>query len=159
MEEVETFLLDSPQSRKKFDSELLSQIGLKGEVDFITWLQSKFPSLGINHVSLFDDSLGYDVEAYDEEGTKFCFEVKSSTKVRDEFVFYVSKNELEVGKQKGPEWMIVCMGISNGHSDVLGALQFRDLAELLPENKSEQVLWQTLMCRVKVRNLRPILFS
>lgn len=55
----------------------------------------------IEHVSLTDDSLGYDILSFEEDGTYRYIEVKTTkTQITSSGSFYVSANELKCAQNK-----------------------------------------------------------
>lgn len=67
----------------------------------------------IQKVSDTDDSLGYDIKSFNEDGTEKFIEVKSTT--TDNFSYYISENEFSTGKKYGDIYSIyfVSMGKTN----------------------------------------------
>lgn len=51
------------------------------------------------HVSIMDDSLGYDILSYELDGSKKYIEVKSTSHSYDGYSFTMTKNEIETAKQ------------------------------------------------------------
>ena len=52
----------------------------------------------VRHVSLKDDSLGYDIESFDDKGDKLFIEVKTTT-LSHPSDFYISPKELEFAEE------------------------------------------------------------
>ncbi|WP_315307631.1 DUF3883 domain-containing protein [Enterococcus devriesei] len=62
---------------------------------------ANYPNLARNvkQVSLTDDSLGYDIRSYNEDGTERQIEVKSTSSLKSKKLeFYLSANELQRAK-------------------------------------------------------------
>ncbi len=53
----------------------------------------------IERVSLDDDSLGYDIKSFDDDGTKRYIEVKATTRKPGQANFFYTANELKTGKK------------------------------------------------------------
>lgn len=150
-------LLNSPESKAKFDAQLLSQIGLNGELSFVEFLRTSLPTdFSINHVSLVDDSLGYDVEVIAPSGNARFFEVKTSTLRNANFRFFVSRNEFSVGLSHGKAWNLAFMSLLDGRANLLGKLEMAGLERLFPSDQSESVVWQTARCSIAHQELDPL---
>jgi hypothetical protein len=135
-------------SKLKFDHLVLTEIGLKGELAFIDFLRAFHgDSCEINHVSLFDDSLGYDVVLRKPDGETLFFEVKTTSRPRDvDFPFYLSRNEYNVGITS-KSWTIACMLMLNGTANCVGVLTASQLEGQLPLDVSANITWSNV--RVK----------
>ncbi len=77
-------------------------VGERGEVLVFENEKKRLELLGkpelakkVKHVSLADDSLGYDILSFDELGQKRFIEVKSTTSQYADKGFYISKNEAD----------------------------------------------------------------
>ena len=149
-------LLESPESKAKFDAQLLAQIGLNGELSFVDFLSTSLsPEYVINHVSLVDDSLGYDVEVISPNGNKMFFEVKTSTRRKGKFRFFVSRNEFSVGLSLGNTWNLAFMSLIDGQANLLGKLEMARFENLFPADRSKSVVWQSAKCSVEFQELDP----
>jgi len=158
VEDVATLLIDDPEAREKFDYQILAQLGQRGELEFIKWARNALPGCTVRHVSLFDDSLGYDVQV-EFKGRVWLFEVKSSTRSSQNFQFFISRNEVEVGFKFAAQWRIACVRFREGEVEILGTLAPGDLAPGLPADSGEMISWYTLKCSVPVYRLAPLDFS
>lgn len=147
-------LLESPETKAKFDAQLLAQIGLNGELSFVEFLSDALsPEHVINHVSLVDDSLGYDVEVISPTGNKRFFEVKTSTRGDDTFRFFVSRNEFSVGLSLGKAWNLAFIALHEGQANLLGKLEMARFENLFPADQSKSIVWQTVKCSVPYQDL------
>ncbi|WP_282122170.1 DUF3427 domain-containing protein [Algibacter mikhailovii] len=85
------------------------KIGDLGEELVLKWEQEKLIRLGIHkkaiRVSLDDDSLGYDIESYNEQEQRIYIEVKTTTGSLNT-PFFITPNEIEVSKEKGEQFFI-----------------------------------------------------
>lgn len=75
-----------------------TNLGLRGEKivfnsEEIFIKENKLPSESLEHVSLKDDTLGYDILSLDENGNKKYIEVKSTTGKEGDINFFISDNE------------------------------------------------------------------
>lgn len=75
-----------------------TKLGLRGEKivfnsEEIFIKENKLPSESLKHVSLEDDTLGYDILSLDENGKKKYIEVKSTTGKAGDINFFISDNE------------------------------------------------------------------
>lgn len=140
---------ETPEHRKKFDSELLARIGLKGEEVFVKKLADLLPERAvINHVSLLDDSLGYDVKVDLDDREPMYFEVKTTVRTTKKFNFYLSKNEFEVAKKLGKNWKFAFVNLHDGQAQVLGQAFMHQFSGMLPEDKSSKFSWASVSCSV-----------
>lgn len=142
------------EHHRKFDSQKLAIIGLKGEEFVIAQLRELLPIEShplIKHVSLKDDSLGFDIASpsikrYGE--TKFL-EIKTSVRpTNDYFQCFLSRNEFEIGKSN-PNWALVGVAIENGKCKLLGYLQGHQIESKVPVNVDDNATWETIRLRVK----------
>lgn len=95
------------------DSELLARIGAEGEECVVTACRAYLIGQGrkdlaekVQRVSLFDDTLGYDVTATDLTAVRHRLEVKTTTNPHGSVTIYLSRNEVEVGLHD-PRWCVV----------------------------------------------------
>ena len=137
---------------KKYDNTALIEIGLKGEEAVMELLGDQIDERyhhRISHVSLFDDTAGFDIvspSVKNHEESMFL-EVKTTVRPADDFTFYISRNEFNVGK-KTQNWSIVCVKIKNDTPLILGHLNLDQIRDLFPMEISEQVKWQSLKVTV-----------
>lgn len=156
-DEVAEGLLVSSEQRKKFDAAVLVQIGLKGEQAFVDALRERLPaSATISHVSLFDDSLGYDVEVRVGSAQRICFEVKTTSRKSRKFEFFLSRNEAQVASKLGASWLLGLVQIKEGVAEVLGTSHFSSLLHKLPHDQSEEVTWASVRCSMEFSALQSL---
>ncbi|MGC6472612.1 MAG: DUF3883 domain-containing protein [Parvibaculales bacterium] len=130
----------SKAAEKKFDNSKNIENGLMGEEFIVSELKKTLPEEKfnqINHVSLKDDTKGYDIEFENENNILKFLEVKTSSLPGNNFSFFLSRNEYEVGKLKNDDWSIVLVKLFNGNPVFFGALTLADLNEYLPLEKFE----------------------
>lgn len=135
-------------AEKKFDNTENLENGLEGEKFIITELEknlSRQKSDKIIHVSLIDDTKGYDIEFENINNQKRFLEVKTSSLPAKTFSFYLSRNEYEVGMMNDNVWSIVLVKLLNGTPVFFGSLSIHDLVGYLPEEKFKDIAkWQVL---------------
>lgn len=140
--------IDPPQKIfQKIDLELLSQIGLDGEFAVIKELNKNLSSevvSRIRHISLVDDSAGYDIQAPSLRNIEanLLLEVKTSVRPGDSFQFYISKNEARVA-QLNSNWFLVGVESTPNGYQILGSLTFNMFADFLPINQSPNGHWES----------------
>ena len=136
----------------KFNSELLSQIGLNGEnffIDYLCDINSSFTRSNIRHVSLIDDSAGFDIIAPSlvDHSKNMLVEVKTSTRPGQQFHFYLSRNEARVGSLNR-NWYIACVSCQKLNHSLVGHLLFEDIIDLLPTDTSSSARWESARLKV-----------
>jgi hypothetical protein len=135
---------------RKFESDLLAEIGQVGELAVLARLREcLFDSRRsqIEHVSLLDDTLGYDIVApfLKSDESFSLLEVKTSSRPGKKFNLYISRNEYRVGLNN-PNWFLVCVQIVRDTPQILGHLRLSQIADRFPADQSESVMWAS--CRV-----------
>lgn len=157
-QEVAEKFLVSEEERRVFDDALLKDIGRLGEVAFVEYLQTVPGLTRVTQVSLFDDTLGYDISAELDNGDTYFFEVKTSSRYKEEnFRFFLSSNEAERAFNL-PNWHLVCMQLSDGSARLLGVLDWDKFASRLPINKSQDVTWNSIKANVLTQELLSLPF-
>lgn len=137
---------------KKYDNTQLLEIGLAGEKAVLNLLYQQVDKRyhsRIRHIAVVDDTVGFDIIApsIKDHEKSVCLEVKSTVRPADDFTFYISRNEFNVGK-KTQNWSIVCVKIKNDIPAILGHLNLDQISDLFPMELSEQVTWQSLKVTV-----------
>lgn len=132
---------------KKLDQDLLNKIGLDGERAVIGELKTHLSQEDygkIRHISLVDDSAGFDVQSPSVRNTDdvVFLEVKTSVRPGDTFTFYISKNEARVGRQNQNWFLIGVETFSEGYR-VFGHISFNAFSDFLPLNQSSSGEWET----------------
>lgn len=140
----EEFLL---KRGKTFSNEETKRIGEAGEQLVLEALREELieldqPSLAVQvvKVSEISDELGYDITAPRLDGSTRRLEVKSSMSPSKSFVFYLSRNEFEVGLQDS-DWYLVAVRFSENGGRILGWIDGSALEELVPIDRSEGGVW------------------
>ena len=132
---------------RKIDQDLLLKIGLNGELVVIDELKSKLSDtqhIKIRHVSLVDDSAGFDIQSPSVNNTEntVLLEVKTSCRPGDRFTFYISKNEARIGRQNRNWFLVGVEPVDVGYR-VIGHMSFDVFADYLPVNQSSSGDWET----------------
>jgi hypothetical protein len=88
-----------------------AKIGLQGEHFSFEFEKIRLELAGkphladsIEHVSLFDDTLGYDIKSYETDGKDRFIEVKATTLTSRYTQFFVSANELRTSKKLAEQY-------------------------------------------------------
>jgi hypothetical protein len=140
--------------KEKFDYSVLKEIGLRGELAFVEHLRlNQGPDDEIKHVSLFDDSLGYDVLHEIAGRPASMYEVKTTSRPnKGYFEFFLSRNEFETSKKAG-NWKVACMRISEGNASFEGFVDWEYLKENFPVDQNGQITWSIAKVIVEATNL------
>ncbi len=138
----------SSEKKKKFDADHLCEIGRIGEEFIISLLKEKLPQevhSSIKHVSINDDTLGFDILAPSTLNIdKRCLlEVKTSTRATQAtFDFYLSRNEFEVGRRRS-EWSLVAVTLNDGRPELLGHIFTHQIESRFPRDTDDSVKWNS----------------
>jgi len=149
--------IDPPNKlARKLDLELLKRIGFNGEITVIKELESNLETAyipKIRHVSLVDDSAGFDIQSPSIRSGEetVLLEVKTSVRPGQLFTFYISRNEARVGRQN-PNWFLIGVEVLNGNYRVLGSISFPAFSDFLPLNQSEACEWETARISIPKKN-------
>ena len=136
----------------KFDDEINKKIGLLGEHYVFEEILKALPNhlhLSVKHLSLVNDSWGYDIISpclYPEE-KRVLLEVKTTSRPFGEFRFFLSMNEFRVSQQK-KNWYIVLVRIVNGKPTLEGNIVSSKMANIMPDNINNRVEWQSVKIKV-----------
>lgn len=135
-----------PIKSRKFKPDLfnLEAIGREGEDFVMSWLklnlEPKFHS-DIEHKSLTDDTAGYDIASPSLKLQKrMLLEVKTSTRLGDDFTFYLSRNELNTAL-RNPNWYLVLVRKIQGDLNIFGYLDSQSLVNYYPEDRHKDFQW------------------
>lgn len=131
----------------KIDLELLATIGLDGEMEVIRQLKHDLSppfDSRINHISLTDDSAGFDISAPStSQNNRFCLlEVKTSSRPGSNFHFFISKNETRVARHN-ENWSLVAVRRDPSGYKILGHFRYAHFSEILPINSSPFAKWES----------------
>lgn len=134
--------------RRKFDAERLAAIGLDGEILLVQLLRAR-GAVEVNHLSLSDDTLGYDIRA-SRLGRTALIEVKATVGVADRF--FLSRNEYET-MLATDKW---CLQLVHLADDGISSLTFATnewLAAIAPIDASDGARWNSAYVTVPRREL------
>jgi hypothetical protein len=131
----------------KIDLELLHKIGLDGELAVIDALKKNIPQSEIQrirHVSLVDDSAGFDIHAPSVKNfeSTILLEVKTSPRPGPDFTFFISRNEARVAQHNNNWFLLAVISTPYGYQ-VLGTLTFYQFSEYLPLNQDKRGQWES----------------
>jgi len=155
-------LMDSIPSRMwKHDPDDLAnaELGLIGELFVVEQLKSSIDEdlhEQIEHVSIENDALGYDIKSpsvYEARGT-VRIEVKTSSRPGNQFNFFLSRNEFDVGNST-QNWYVVFVKIVQGNPNLVGHLGVADLVERVSRDVESSFTWQSLRGELDIRELTP----
>jgi hypothetical protein len=137
---------DETQLKFNPDSEVLSAIGLSGEVFVMNALREVMSDEYFNlvkHVSRFDDTAGYDIEApLDPSGAPSFLEIKATTRPHGSFTFFLSRNE-SVQSKRLSNWFLVLVSLTGGVGSIFGHLDARSLTKYMPSDQHRDFQWQS----------------
>ena len=140
--------IDPPRKfLQKLDHDLLKIIGLDGELAVMQELENNLPCQELKrlrHVSLVDDSAGFDIQSPSTRNTEntILLEIKTSVRPGNSFTFYISRNEARVARQN-INWYLVGVETSPNGFNIFGHLYFNSFSDFLPINLSENGEWET----------------
>ena len=148
----------SGEKTHKFNNELLTKIGLDGENFFINYLHQTIPGIlreSIKHISLIDDSAGYDIIAPSlrNPAKNMLIEAKTSTRPGLYFHFYISRNEARIGSLNR-NWYIACISCLNSIHSLEGYILYEDIVELLPTDNSTLARWESASLKIEKEYIR-----
>lgn len=137
----------SSKLTQKIDLELIKQIGLDGELAVIEELKNLIPGSHqhrIKHISLFDDSAGFDIQApsIKDIKTTILLEVKTSPRPGDNFTFYISQNEARIASLN-EDWALVGVVSREERYRALGFLTYHQFSDYLPVNIDPHGRWES----------------
>jgi hypothetical protein len=169
-EQREAFVL---AAARKVDRQALEAFGAEGEESVLEACRKHLAGVPhliaeIAHVSLVDDTLGYDIASPDRAGHRHRIEVKATSALPGWAEFFLSRNEASVGK-RDPQWsLVVTRREVDADTSVLvmrvaGWLRFADLEDLLPKDPSNapgdsaRSTWASCRITLPDDRLRPAL--
>ena len=144
---------------RKFDHERLIEIGSIGE-DFVVGelrrLLSAENSRRIRHISLEDDSAGYDVvtPSVTLSDQVQLLEVKTSVRPGSIFSCFVSRNEFRVGCNNS-NWSLVCVRLIDSKPTLLGHINLNLIRNNFPVDQEPSIRWESSRVQIPLEVLRP----
>lgn len=147
------------QILKKIDTQLLQKIGLEGELAVIKQLKESLPVSThnkIKHISLVDDSAGFDVHAPSTKNSDNVnlLEIKTFSRPGDYFNFYISRNEARVASNN-ENWHLIGVTRKPDGYHILGSLQFNHFSHLLPVDVAKNGAWETAKINISASIFTP----
>jgi hypothetical protein len=151
---------------KRYNSESSRVLGDAGEVAVVDSCREGLIANGrpdlaakVRRVSTISDQLGYDVVAPRIDGGVSRLEVKTTGRSGPVLRFFLSRNEIEVGR-RDPDWFLVlCARQANGTITVEGWCTAADLLSLLPGDPEVSGLargrWESVRVHFPHESLQP----
>ena len=144
----------SGELERKFDNSLQMQLGLEGEIAFISFLEVILPDSQrhtIKHISLTDDTAGYDVSCGSiiNKDELDLFEVKTSSRISNSFNFYITRNEVKVANSE-PNWRLAAMRKVDSKYEFLGLLRLSQFFSYLPKDIHSASKWTSASVAVPI---------
>ena len=141
----------SRRAKGLFDDSLRKLVGQIGEEIVLARAQTQLMELGhpelvatVRHVSLYDDTAGYDIVAPCVDKSERLLEVKSTTHKGESIDIFLSRNEAMTGARLDNWWLVICHvnDIEGRNGEVIGWVQGSTISERLPMDATGGV-WQT----------------
>ena len=135
-----------PARARKFEADDFgkAQIGLDGENFVVDWIKERLTQeqfVDIDHISLRDDSAGYDISTPTlHTSEKVFLEVKTTTRNSEFFNFFLSRNEWEVS-QRLANWYLVLVQKTLGIHSIFGYLDGVSLGSYFPTDNHASFQW------------------
>lgn len=144
---------------RKFDNERLLEIGLIGEEFVISELQRILPenhARRIRHVSIGDDTAGYDIVAPSVNRVEqmSLLEVKTTVRPGKDFVCYLSRNEFRVGSNNS-NWSLVCVRLVDNSPVLVGHIALQLIRDAFPIDQEHLIRWETCRVQIPLTMLQP----
>ncbi len=138
----------------KFDRLLLEKIGLEGELAVMDMLTDELPKSVLNrlrHVSLTDDSVGFDIHSPSvlDSANTVLLEVKTSSRPGDEFHFFISRNEARVASLN-ENWRLLAVVRRPSGYKVIGTISFNYFSQYLPIDAPSRGRWESASISIPV---------
>jgi hypothetical protein len=138
---------------RKVDVQIRATVGAAGEARLVELLRDRYP-FGVEHLSLYDDTYGYDVLVLPTPQQELHLEVKSTTRPGD-LRLHMSRHELNVASQDSC-WRLVVVGLSRElQLRGLGTVAKEWLLAHVPENRSAVASWESVEYRVPPGAVHP----
>jgi hypothetical protein len=133
------------KTARKFDDQHLKEIGLEGEKWVVEQYREKLSAEfldRIRHVSVTDDTLGFDIASpsIQYKSRYLHIEVKTSVRATSKFEFYLSRNEYEVSR-KDQNWVLLLVRKQAGLYEIFGHAYHSTLHGLVPIDVDDSGSW------------------
>jgi hypothetical protein len=137
----------SNKTIEKVDHLLLEEIGLAGEKAVINILKKSLPEelhFRLKHVSLFDDSVGFDIQtpSLKNNSDTLLLEIKTSSRPGSFFNFFISRNETRIASLN-ENWILVGVFKKNDDYNIVGTLSYDQFSSFLPVNVHPNCRWES----------------
>lgn len=134
---------------RKVDPELAARIGLAGETALVALLNDTHPGCA-RHLSLTDDTLGYDVAVL---GNGYAhLEVKSTTR-RGRLVVFLSRHEFDIASSDHA-WALVVVGLDADHLlSAIATVRGHVINERAPRDVSRHGRWDSFALELRPDDL------
>jgi hypothetical protein len=144
---------------RKFDLERLAEVGAIGEQFIVSELKRLIPPGNyprIRHISLEDDSAGYDVltPSVTHSDQVQLLEVKTSVRPGNYFTCFVSRNEFRVGCNNS-NWSLVCVRLIDTEPTLLGHVSINAIRNDFPVDQGPSIRWESSQVQIPMDVLRP----
>ena len=73
----------------------------------------------IKHVSKNNDGLGYDIQSFTVRGDEIFIEVKTSKLSFSKSRYFISRNEVEIGKKSDNYWLYIVSDLKENNTKLL----------------------------------------
>lgn len=144
---------------RKFDLERLAEVGAIGEQFVVGELKRlisprNYPR--IRHISLEDDSAGYDVQtpSVTHSDQVQLLEVKTSVRPGSNFTCFLSRNEFRVGCSN-LNWSLVCVRLIDSKPTLLGHVSINAIRNNFPVDQEPSIRWESSRVQIPTSVLRP----
>jgi len=139
---------------EKIDRSLLEEIGLDGEKFVLDYLTKTLPQechKRLKHVSLYDDSAGYDIQSPSviDTNNTLLLEVKTSSRPGSIFNFFISRNEARIASLNN-NWSLVAVLKKQEQYEIIGFLSYEQFSSYLPINISPNCQWESARIKLPI---------
>ena len=150
-------------STRKFNDQLARQVGLRGEEFVVATIKDSLdPQLHhlVKHVSLHNDTLGFDVIAPNPLNTErnVFLEIKTTSRPGENFRFHLTRNEYRAGLDHS-NWGLCAVRLENGQGSIEAFLNVGVLERLVPVDQSMNATWSVVTFEIDVRQYCPDVFE
>lgn len=131
----------------KFDRLFYEELGYEGEIAVMNELRSRLHESihhRINHISLVDDSAGFDIRSPSaiDPSENVLLEVKTTSRPGQQFIFFISRNEARVASLN-KNWRLLGVLKEPHGLSIIGNLSFAQISSFLPADQAENGRWES----------------
>lgn len=147
-----------PAKLRKFNPDDFNrqEIGLAGELFVLDWLNQNLNEsqrLSIEHTSITDDSAGFDISSPNLRNDERLFlEVKTSTRLGDDFTFHLSRNEWSTAL-RNPNWYLVLVKKVEGEHSFFGYLDGQSVVNYYPKDSHQDFQWTSVVGKLNADDI------